>query len=225
MLHHYQPQRPGQLRGEPATLSTLLRARNLDQFESAELTRKKIKARFAGVIYKENVEDAPLMVEGSSNLVLDDLKNQLAAALHANDSALAASLREQIATKQERKSIVDVEEGYMLQLALHERVELPGGDTGSSSPDFIRTQLRSIAAGLGVPYELMTGDYSGTNDRIMRVILNAFYRELEISQDLLISQVLQPLWKRWLTAAVLSRALHLPGYLIPFTDRLYYNIF
>ncbi len=214
ILHHYQPQRPGQLRGEPSTLSTLLRARNLDQFESAELTRKKIKARFAGVIYKENIEDAPLMAEGSTNLILDDLKNQLAAALHANDSPLAASLREQIAVEQERKSIVDVEEGYMLQLALHERADLAGGDTGSNSGlDFIRTQLRSIAAGLGVPYELMTGDYSSTNDRIMRVILNTFYRELEICQDLLIAQVLQPLYKRWLTSAVLSKALRLPGYL------------
>ena len=55
VLHHYQPQRPGQLRGEPGALSTLLRARNLDQFESAELTRKKIKARFAGVIYKVSI--------------------------------------------------------------------------------------------------------------------------------------------------------------------------
>ena len=72
--------------------------------------------------------------------------------------------------------------------------------------------LRAIAAGMGVPYELMTGDYEGTNDRIMRVILNTFYRRLEIAQDLLVSQVLQPIWSAFLDAAVLSNALNIPGY-------------
>lgn len=211
VLHHYQPQRPGQLRGEPTPISALVRARNLDQFESAELTRKKLKARFAGVIWKENVDENPLAPD-ATNATLEYLIAQLAIAEAALDTALAASLREQITTEREKKSIVDVEDGYMLQLALNERVELPGGDTGNSGIDFMRTQLRAIAAGLGVPYELMTGDYDGTNDRIMRVILNAFYRELETAQDLLVSQILQPLWKRWLDMAVLSRALTLPGY-------------
>ena len=212
ILHHYQPSRPGQLRGEPTPISVLYRARTLDQFESAELTRKKIKARFAGVIWKENVDENPLAPD-AANATLTYLAKQLSAAELAGDATLAASLRDQITAEREKKSIVDVDDGYMLQLALNERVELSGGDTGSSSGiDFMRTQLRSIAAGMGVPYELMTGDYEGTNDRIMRVILNAFYRTLEIQQDLLVSQILQPLYIRWLNLAVLSRALTIPDY-------------
>lgn len=211
VLHHYLPLRPGQLRGEPTPISALYRARNLDQFESAELTRKKIKARFAGVIWKENVEENPLAPD-AENATLTYLQAQLAAAELANDTVLAASLREQITTEREKKSIVDIEDGYMLQLALQERVNFPTSDSGDSGLDFIRTQLRSIAAGMGVPYELMTGDYEGTNDRIMRVILNAFYRDLETAQDLLVNQILQPLWQRWLGLAVISRALTIPGF-------------
>lgn len=211
VLHHYQPLRPGQLRGEPTPISALYRARNLDQFESAELARKKIKARFAGVIWKENVDENPLAPD-AENATLTYLTAQLAAAELANDTALAASLRDQITAEREKKSIVDVEDGYMLQLALNERVELSGGDTGNSGIDFMRTQLRSIAAGMNVPYELMTGDYEGTNDRIMRVILNAFYRDLETTQDLLVNQILQPLWQRWIMLAVYSGSLTIPGF-------------
>jgi capsid protein len=46
----------------------------------------------------------------------------------------------------------------------------------------------------------------------MRVILNTFYRQLEIDQELLIHQVLQPVWQRWLDTAWLAGALKLPGY-------------
>jgi capsid protein len=103
----------------------------------------------------------------------------------------------------------------MLQLALNEKAEFYGGDTGNSGIDFLRTHLRAIAAAFGVPYELMTGDYADTNDRVMRVILNVFYRQLEIDQDLLVHQVLQPLWKAWMEAVALTGLLPLPGY---FTD-------
>lgn len=181
ILHHYRPARPGQLRGEPGTISALLRARKLDLYESAELTRKQNKAKFNGAIYRDTDEDNPL-----------------------TDGAIKT---------EEGRALVDVEEGYLLQLGLNEKIELYGGDTGNSGAiDFIRTHLRAIAAGMGVPYELMTGDYEGTNDRIMRVILNTFYRRLEMAQDLMVSQVLQPIWAAFLDAAVLSNALNIPGY-------------
>ena len=180
ILHHYDPERPGQLRGAPDTLAALLRARKLDQYESAELTRKRNRAKFQGAIYRENPDDNPLTDQ------TPDVDNG--------------------------RAMVDIEEGYMLQLALNERAEFYGGDTGNTGIEFLRTHLRAIAAGLGVPYELLTGDYEGTNDRIMRVILNAFYRDLEIAQERLIHQVLRPLWRAWLAAGVYTGALNLPGY-------------
>lgn len=220
VLHHYLPDRPGQLRGAPEGLSTLYRARQLDQYESAELTRKRNKARFTGVIRKEQPEDNPI-ADGPANPVLADLQRQLATIEASTDYvanepaavAAAAALREQIAVEQEKKTFVDIEDGYMLQLALGETAEFPGGDTGNNALlDFMRSQLRGIAAGWGIPYELMVGDYADTNDRIMRVILNVFYRELEAQQDHLVQQLLQPVYRAWLTTAVLGGALTIPGY-------------
>ena len=56
------------------------------------------------------------------------------------------------------------------------------------------------------------GDYADTNDRIMRVILNVFYRQLEADQDHFIAQILQPIYQFWLTTAVLSKALSISDY-------------
>lgn len=182
VLHHYTPHRPGQLRGAPNMLSALLRARKLDLYESAELTRKQNRAKFNGAITRLDpngpnpLSDAPAQADGDRRLV-------------------------------------DIEEGYMVQLAPGESVDLYNGDTGGQGAiDYLRTHLRAIAAGLGVPYELLTGDYEGTNDRVMRVILNAFYRMLEVEQDNFIMQILQPIWNAWLDAAVLSGAIRLPNY-------------
>ncbi len=181
VVHHYNPQRPGQLRGVPTPVSVLYRARNLDQFESAELTRKKNKAKFQGAIYRESPDNLPI---GDTPSVIED-----------------------------GREIIDIEEGYLLQLAFNEKIELYGGDTGNvGALDFIRTHLRAIAAGMGVPVELMTGDYAGANDRLMRVTLNAFYRDLETAQERLINQVLQPIWNAWLDAAVFAGAIALPRY-------------
>lgn len=220
VLHHYLPDRPGQLRGAPEGLGALHRARVLDQYESAELTRKRNKARFSGAIYKEIPEDNPV-TDAPANPTLDAIRAQLAAVEASANYlanvpeavAAAASLREQIVVEQEKKTFIDIEDGYMLQLGMNERIELFGGDTGNTGLiDFLRSQLRGIAAGWGVPYELLVGDYADTNDRIMRVILNVFYRELEFQQDHFAVQFLQPVYAQWLTAAVLSGALSIPGY-------------
>lgn len=220
ILHYYTPDRPGQLRGMPDGVSTLYRARNLDLYESAELSRKKSRSRFVGAIYTDTPEENPL-TDAPANPILIELQRQLSvvessAEYLAGDAtalANADTLREQIVLEQEKKTFVDIEDAYMLQLGMSQRADLYSGDTGNAGHlDFLRSHLRSIAAGWGVPYELMVGDTADTNDRMMRVILNVFYRDLESSQDQLISQVLQPIYRAWLATAVLSGALSIPAY-------------
>lgn len=50
ILHIYRLDRPGQIRGVPWIASVLLKLRELDQYEDAELVRKKTAALFAGFI-------------------------------------------------------------------------------------------------------------------------------------------------------------------------------
>lgn len=50
ILHIFKPLRPGQIRGEPWLSNVLLKLHELDQYEDAELVRKKTAAMFAGFI-------------------------------------------------------------------------------------------------------------------------------------------------------------------------------
>lgn len=54
ILHIYRIDRPGQLRGVPWITSVLLKMRDLDQYEDAELLRKQTAAMFAGFITEAN---------------------------------------------------------------------------------------------------------------------------------------------------------------------------
>lgn len=184
ILHHYTPKRPGQIRGVPHPATALIRARNFDLYEAAELTRKRARAKFTGAIWRE---------DDAENPVTDDAPRTPA------ESKKYWEDKHEI--QQHSRTYVDLEDGYLLNLGQSERAELFNGDTGGAgSAEFLRMQLRAIAAGMQVPYELLTGDYEGTNDRVMRVILNVFYRRLEVAQEQMIAQVLQPIWRAWMDA-------------------------
>jgi lambda family phage portal protein len=63
ILHVFKPLRPGQLRGEPWLARILVKLHELDQYDDAELVRKKTAAMFAGFITKNDPE-AQVMGEG-----------------------------------------------------------------------------------------------------------------------------------------------------------------
>ena len=58
ILHIYKPLRPGQIRGEPWLSNVLLKIHELDQYEDAELVRKKTAAMFAGFVTRLDPESS-----------------------------------------------------------------------------------------------------------------------------------------------------------------------
>jgi lambda family phage portal protein len=77
----------------------------------------------------------------------------------------------------------------------------------------MRQQLQAIAAGLGLPYEIGTGDLREVNDRVIRVVLNEFHRKIEQRQfSIFIPQICRPIRAAWLDAAYLAGAIALPNY-------------
>ena len=57
VIHLFRPLRPGQIRGEPWLARALVKLNELDQYDDAELVRKKTAAMFAGFITRMNPED------------------------------------------------------------------------------------------------------------------------------------------------------------------------
>lgn len=72
----------------------------------------------------------------------------------------------------------------------------------------MKQQLTSIAVGLELPYEVLTGDLSRVNDRTARLMLNEFRRGIERWQmHVVAQQFCRPIWLAWWDRAVLAGAL------------------
>lgn len=103
-----------------------------------------------------------------------------------------------------------LEPGSMCRLQPGEEVEFaqPPGIEDQFDP-FVKTQLRRIAAGAGVPYELLSTDLSQVTFASGRAGLLEFRRTVEaIQYGLLVPQFCEPVVRRW---AALARALGVIG--------------
>lgn len=89
----------------------------------------------------------------------------------------------------------------------------PGQDISFSTParigeeviDFAKITEREIAAGLGLPASILTGDLSDVNYSSIRAGLVEWRRRIEALQHYVIAfQALRPIWRRWATTEVLS---------------------
>ena len=75
-------------------------------------------------------------------------------------------------------------------------------------PEYVAQQLHLIAAGIGVTYEMATGDMTGVNFSSARIALSEFRRDVEQVQWLEFIPVLcERVWREFVDIAVLARAL------------------
>lgn len=187
ILHVYQAQRPGQVRGMPELTTVLLRLKSLDNFNDAVLFRQEVANLFAGFITRPEPEQTghdPMT--GDASTLADD--------------GFA--------------SIASLEPGAMNVLGVGESVEWSAPpDAGNNYDGFMRHQLTAACASVGVPYEVLTGDLRGVSDRVLRVILNEFHRQIEQLQWLtFINQFCRPMWAAWIDAVALAGVLPMPDF-------------
>jgi len=187
VLHLFRPLRPGQLRGQPWLTQVLIKLYELDQYDDAELVRKKTAAMFAGFVTKNAPQDS-LLPE-----------------VNADANGVAET---------------SLEPGTLQVLLPGEDVKFSSpADVGATYETFMRVQLRSIAAGMGITYEQLTGDLTGVNYSSIRAGLLEFRRRCEAFQhQVIVFQMCRPIWRAWIDAAVGSGALPTTKDLTPYYD-------
>ena len=83
----------------------------------------------------------------------------------------------------------------------------------NSGIEQVKLGLRSVAAGLGVPEYLLTGDLSQANYSSTRAALIEFRARIEQSQfHVHIPQWLRPIFRRWLSLEILAGRIDAPGF-------------
>lgn len=77
---------------------------------------------------------------------------------------------------------------------------------------FLRFNLQMLAAGLGLPEHLLSGDLTGANYSSLRAGLLPFRQRVEqIQYGVLVPQLLRPVWRRVIAFAVLSEEIDVTG--------------
>lgn len=176
VLHLYKPIRAEQGRGQPWMSPVLVKLYELDQYDDAELVRKKTAAMITHFITEPN----PLDPLGVGDAVSED---------DEDGTPLSAI---------QPGSTVKLLEGEAIQVS-------QAADVGQQYEAFMRVQLRAIAAGLGITYEMLTGDLTGVNFSSSRVGRDEVRRRIEAFQhQVMVYQFCRPVWKAFVEHCVLA---------------------
>jgi lambda family phage portal protein len=178
VLHIFERKRPGQNRGVPRLASVLLKMRDLDDYEEAELVRKGIESCFAAFVTTE--DDGQTLGQSST------------------DSA--------------DRRIENLSAGMVQYLKPGQDITFGAPQNSGGYADYTKTQLRAIAAGVGITYEQLTGDLSGVNYSSIRAGMVEFHRSVDAVQWLtLVPMLLDPVWARWSAMAYGLRVIKQPA--------------
>ena len=168
ICHVFERLRPGQERGVPWFAPVIIKMRDLDEYDDAELMRKKIEACFAAFV------------------------------LDADDGETLGEVREDKAGPR----IETFEPGMIEYLPAGKDIRFAAPASSGGYPEYMRLQLHAIAAGLGLTYELLTGDLSQVNYSSIRAGLIEFRRRMEALQwQVLIPGLCNPVWRRFVEVA------------------------
>ncbi|HEV8503709.1 MAG TPA: phage portal protein [Casimicrobiaceae bacterium] len=179
VLHVFKCTRPGQMRGVPLVTPALVRMFLLDQYDDAELERKRIAAMFAGFVTTATPEDV---------IPIDGLD---------------------ATAPQDNIGLSGLEPGTMQTLLPGEDIKFSEpADVGGSYEAYQYRQQLALYGALGIPYTLATSDLRRANYSSLRGSIVEFRRKLEQFQhNIIVFQMCAPIWKRWLDTAVLAEAI------------------
>ncbi|WP_444885985.1 phage portal protein [Microbulbifer sp. PSTR4-B] len=185
VAHIYRPERPGQNNGLPWVSSVLVRLRELDQYQDAELVRKKTAAMFAAFIEEAQQDNRGIGKAGA-------LGGQATA-----------------------PGPVSLEPGILQYLAPGQKISFSApADVGASYEPWLRSELLQFAAGFGPTYEMVTGDLRGVTYSSIRQGVLEFRRKCEMVQaHMMVHQLCRPLARWFMDAAVGSGAIKILDYL------------
>ena len=130
------------------------------------------------------------------------------------DPATRASLLTEGEDDDEGKMIDEMENAIIEYLNPGEKISIATNPRpGGNFPPTVKLILCMLAAATGVPYELLSFDYSGINYSSTRVIRNDLTHQLKPVIGRMVRQFCNPIAKSFLDAAVMFGGLDLPRYL------------
>jgi lambda family phage portal protein len=155
VCHVFRVERPGQTRGVPWVAPAIARLRQLDDYEDAALERARVAACYAAFVH-DLPDITPPPVDAEPEPPDED----------SEDDSVAANYQR-------------IEPGAIEYLPPGKDIKFGAPPPISDFQPFTEAHLRAIACGIGVPYELLTGDLSKTSFASARIGWLEFNRHIE----------------------------------------------
>ena len=183
LIHVFDPVRC-QERGEPYLAVIGTRLESLDVYTRSMLARAQVEACFAGFVKKDASKADP------------------ADADMPDPNGLGTDLQRESA---DLPGIEAIQPGMMHYLEAGESVEFATPTPSGGMADFSKETLRAIASGIGIPYELLTGDLSNVNYASFRAGTMQFREQVEMLQNLvMIPMFCFPIIQLWMFLGYLT---------------------
>jgi lambda family phage portal protein len=175
VIHTYRVLRPGQVRGVPWLAPIMLQMRDLDDYRDAERMRKKTEACLAGIVTRPEGEPP-----------------------------LGAALGETSTDPKTGNTLERMYPGMIEYLKPGEDIKFNEPHSVGGYREYLMTELEGAAAGVCMPFELMSGNMSNVNYSSYRAGLLGFRNTIEAFRWLtLIPMHCMPAWRRFIDTLVL----------------------
>ncbi len=191
IVHVYRKLRAGQIRGVTELSPVLIRLYELDEMQDATLVRQKTSAMFAAFVKLIEQEDPDIIPAAESAPPVES--DGSTAPPEQSGPPVPPGL-----------AIDEISPGHIHYLEDGEDVVFSQpADIAGIYPQYIKTELRAVAAGMGITYEQLTGDLEGVNYSSIRAGLVEFRRRMEFLQlTLLVFKFCRVVAAKWLRMAV-----------------------
>lgn len=183
VIHGFQTLRPGQLRGVSPFAPAVLLAHSLRDYLEAEIDAAKMAARWLAFVKTPDPAGTMLAFGAKTDATLERKTEEIGTAI--------------------KEYLLPGEDVVM---ADHNR-------PGDAFSPFTRFCLQSFGAVLGVPYELLSGNYEGLNYSVLRGIRNDFSQSLATLRARFVRQFCVPVQREFMSWLALTGKVSLPGYL------------
>ena len=183
---------PNQTRGLPFLHNVVKTIRHTEQYDDYELTAAMGAAMVVGILQSDD------------NNVFGD------------DAGLGAS------RQGDPKRDFNLQPNAILNIKNDEQFRLENPTRPNSNyPDYVTSQIRKFAMGIGMPPEVLKGEYLASYTASQGSKLDFRY-SVNPLQERIVEDFCYPIYKNWLTTEVLFNDLKLPGYLQSDKLRHYY---
>jgi lambda family phage portal protein len=210
LFHIYEPLLPEYPRGISRTAAVLKKLKQIDRYQEADLDKNIIAANYVMTITSdEDPESVADMLSGAAGAQ----QSVSGMALEASDCLPndVKAERDRI-LKQISQRYVELTGGHIMHLFKGEEAAILQAPVATqSSADYVKGYSKGVANGMGVSYELGTGDFQGINFSAGQMSLGIYEHGASIQRKLYVYKAARYVYRAWLDEAMARGTIPLLG--------------